>query len=316
MTDLLMLTLISGRFSGKGNIMEAAEGTFEKLSADRSRRDIKGVRIEGMGPEVMDVSQRVVAKGPNYGKIEFTVKGLLDGKFYEEFSRSSRGDVVIREIWNKDADSRVRSKSGLAPALVAKIHSIGTLGQARNIAKKIGQGYSGGMPGEAGYGDALAQLNAAKASCGDSSTGRSLKATSVARPACDLQKTRRLQARVETLRKSGGSRAATSGDRTRPKRGKENIYARLLPGMQRRGQAPGVPRYARVPQRRQQPRQQRTQARPQLGRYGARRNRAQPGVPARQQAQRRPRLGQYGARTQQRRSQADSGPRYGPARRR
>ncbi len=210
---------MSGRFSGKGNIMEAASGSNEYLSQDRKTRTITGIRVEGVGPEVMEVTQRVVAKGPDYGKIEFSVNGVLEGKFYEEFRRLPNGEVEMKEIWNKDKDSVIRSKTGLLPAVLAKVHSEGTLGQARNIAKKIGQGYSGGLPEDLSTEQgAQKALDAAKAACDSpaASTGRALYAArKQTGAACDLQKVRRLQAAVQAarLRKMAGKQANSATEK-------------------------------------------------------------------------------------------------------
>lgn len=70
---------MSGQFSGKGQVMEAATGQREVLSPDRSRRDITGVKIEGIGPAVMNVHQRVVAKTPDYARVEFSMDGEVGG---------------------------------------------------------------------------------------------------------------------------------------------------------------------------------------------------------------------------------------------
>ena len=166
--------------------MEAATGENEVLSPDKSRRDItgfslffffllfvlfqhfnQGVKIEGLGPSVMNVRQKVLVKTKDYAKVEFSMDGegqfaggaaALNGKFYEEYRRLPNGEISMREVWNKvrigrknstyelitlhskDADSQIRSSIPLGPGFIAKVHSQGTLGQARNLANRIGLG--------------------------------------------------------------------------------------------------------------------------------------------------------------------------------
>lgn len=64
---------MSGQYAGEGNMMEAASTSREELSPDRMTRKLYGVQIEGVGPQVMDITQRVVEKTPQHSRIEFQV---------------------------------------------------------------------------------------------------------------------------------------------------------------------------------------------------------------------------------------------------
>jgi len=137
---LLVREMMTGLYAGPNGIFPEATATREILSPDHMRRDMIGIRIFGLGPAVMNITQTVTKLTANYSEVVFTVSGALRGKFWMKYIHNDTRSVISEEAWNTDSNNVMKSISSLLPfasSFIASVHARGVRSMYENLAIRV-----------------------------------------------------------------------------------------------------------------------------------------------------------------------------------